>query len=35
VLLTRGRSATILFVPPMPELDETFEYLAASGCVGV
>jgi hypothetical protein len=35
VLLTRGRSATVVFVPPMPELDETFAYLAASGCVEV
>ena len=35
VLLTRGRSATVVFVPPMPELDETYAYLAASGCVEV
>jgi hypothetical protein len=31
VLLTRGRDATVTFVPPLPELDETFEYLCASG----
>jgi hypothetical protein len=31
VLLTRGRDTTIAFVPPLPELDETFDYLSASG----
>lgn len=31
VLLTRGRDATVVFVPPLAELDETFAYLAASG----
>jgi hypothetical protein len=31
VLLTRGREATIVFIPPMPELDETFEFLVACG----
>ena len=31
VLLTRGREATVIFVPPMPEMDETFEYLTACG----
>lgn len=31
VLLTRGREATVIFVPPMAEMDETFEYLTACG----
>jgi DUF2075 family protein len=31
VLLTRGRDATVVFAPPLPELDETFAYLSASG----
>lgn len=31
VLLTRGRDATVVFVPPLSELDETFEYLKACG----
>ena len=31
VLLTRGRDGTIVFVPPLDELDETWEYLRASG----
>ena len=31
VLLTRARDATVLFVPSLPELDETFIYLAAVG----
>ena len=31
VLLTRGRDASVVFVPPLPELDATFEYLTASG----
>jgi hypothetical protein len=31
VLLTRGRDATVVFVPPMPLLDETFVYLLDSG----
>lgn len=35
VLLTRGRSATVVFVPELSELDETFEYLCASGCVRI
>jgi DUF2075 family protein len=30
VLLTRGREATVIFVPQRPEMDETAEYLAAS-----
>jgi hypothetical protein len=35
VLLTRGREATVIFVPPMPEMDETFEYLIACGVMAV
>ena len=31
VLLTRGRDATVVFVPPMRLLDETYAYLVASG----
>src|SRR5690606_22848430 len=31
VLLTRGRDGTVVFVPPAPELDETFAYLQACG----
>ena len=31
VLLTRGRDACVVFVPPMPELDQTFAYLADAG----
>jgi hypothetical protein len=31
VLLTRGRDATVVFVPALAELDETFEYLRDSG----
>ena len=31
VLLTRGRDGTIVFIPPLPELEETREYLEASG----
>lgn len=31
VLLTRGRDGTVVFVPPLPILDETFAYLKASG----
>jgi len=31
VLLTRGRDTTVVFVPPLPELDETREYLSGSG----
>ena len=31
VLLTRGRDGTVVFIPPLPELDETREYLEASG----
>jgi DUF2075 family protein len=31
VLLTRGRDGTVIFIPPMPELNETSEYLTKSG----
>ena len=31
VLLTRGRDATVTFIPPLQDLDETYNYLAASG----
>jgi hypothetical protein len=31
VLLTRGRDACVVFVPAMPELNETFDYLAQTG----
>lgn len=31
VLLTRGRDATVVFVPKLQILDETFEYLVANG----
>lgn len=31
VLLTRGREGTVVFVPPDPLLDETYEYLLACG----
>jgi hypothetical protein len=31
VLLTRGRDATVVFVPRLPVLDETYDYLAAAG----
>jgi len=31
VLLTRGRDACVVFVPPLPELDETYGYLAGAG----
>lgn len=32
VLLTRGRDATVVFVPALSERDETFQYLRDSGC---
>jgi hypothetical protein len=35
VLLTRGRDATVVFVPPMRLLDETFAYLLDSGFRGL
>lgn len=31
VLLTRGRDGTVAFVPPVPLLDETYEYLIHAG----
>lgn len=31
VLLTRGRDATVVYVPRLPALDETYAYLAAAG----
>jgi len=31
VLLTRARDATVVFVPPLPELDATYGYLTGSG----
>jgi len=31
VLLTRSRDATVIFVPPISELDETLDYLVQSG----
>lgn len=31
VLLTRGRDGNVVFVPPMPVLDETFNYLVECG----
>jgi hypothetical protein len=31
VLLTRGRDGTVVFVPPVMQLDETWEYLKAGG----
>lgn len=31
VLLTRGRDGTVVFMPPLKELDETWEYLTACG----
>ena len=31
VLLTRGREASVIFVPPVPELDETAQYLSECG----
>lgn len=31
VLLTRGRDATVVFVPLLAALDETYDYLVASG----
>lgn len=31
VLMTRGRDATIVYLPPLDELDETFRYLTVCG----
>jgi hypothetical protein len=33
VLLTRGRSVCVVFVPELVELDETHQYLVDSGFV--
>jgi hypothetical protein len=35
VLLTRGREASVIFVPPVEEMDETAEYLRGSGVVAL
>ena len=31
VLLTRGRDGTVIFVPPLTKLDESWAYLKACG----
>ena len=31
VLLTRGRDVCVVFIPPIPTMDETFEHLSAAG----
>ncbi len=31
ILLTRARDVTVVFVPPIPVLDETYEYLRSAG----
>ena len=31
VLMTRGRDATVVFVPPLRELDDTYAHLVGSG----
>jgi hypothetical protein len=31
VLLTRGRDATVVYVPSLPALDETFDHLHVAG----
>ena len=33
VLLTRGRDGTVAYVPPLPDLNETAEYLQRCGFV--
>ena len=33
VLLTRGRDGAVVFVPTLPELDETYAYLREAGMV--
>jgi hypothetical protein len=33
VLLTRGRDGTVLFVPPLDQLDETWDYMRKSGVI--
>ena len=35
VLLTRGRPVTFVSIPQLPELDRTYEFLLASGFVGL
>ncbi|MGE0816178.1 MAG: DNA/RNA helicase domain-containing protein [Vicinamibacterales bacterium] len=35
VLLTRARDGCVVFVPPLRELDETFDYLTAAGFVSL
>lgn len=35
VLLTRGRDGTVVFVPTLPEMEETARYLCASGFVSL
>jgi len=35
VLLTRGREASVIFVPPVGEMDETAECLRGSGVVAL
>ncbi|HET8785779.1 MAG TPA: DNA/RNA helicase domain-containing protein, partial [Candidatus Limnocylindrales bacterium] len=31
VLLTRARDATVVFIPPIPVLDETYRFLVGAG----
>jgi DUF2075 family protein len=35
VLLTRGRDGTVIFVPQLPVLDETYEYLVSAGVLAL
>jgi hypothetical protein len=35
VLLTRARDATVIYVPPLRSLDETYAYLIVSGFVSL
>ncbi len=35
VLLTRGRDATVVFVPPMEALDETYRFLCDAGMMAI
>jgi hypothetical protein len=35
VLLTRGREASVIFVPPVTEMDETAEYFSTSGVLSL
>lgn len=35
VLLTRGRDGTVVFVPPLSELDETFTFLRSAGMLAI